>query len=297
MKSPVDHRFRKETSSASPAVSPARSDALRILLRYRKDGRLLNSSCEQPENRRLADQIAFGTVQNGRFLDAVLDSHVRTGVRELQCAVREILRMSAFQILFLDRVPDSAAVNEAVSLCRLQKCSFAAGFVNAVLRNLARGKYRIAIREPAVRYSHPDWVYSRLVRDFGESFTEAFLSANQVRPDLRLQLNTQRCGTDAYVALLEEKGIAVLDLNRELDSVLIRSCDPAALPGYDEGFFYVQDDAARAAALRPACVSLTPARRPAARAWPPRWTGPRLPPVTSVKSGLQDAVKTSRGCR
>ena len=87
MKSPLDHRFRKGTSSASPAVSPARSDALRILLRYRKDGRLLNSSCEQPENRRLADQIAFGTVQNGRFLDAVLDSHVRTGVRELQCAV------------------------------------------------------------------------------------------------------------------------------------------------------------------------------------------------------------------
>ncbi len=211
MKSPLDRRLGKETSSASPAVSPARSDALRILLRYRKDGRLLNSSCEQPENRRLADQIAFGTVQNGRFLDAVLDSHVRTGVRELQCAVREILRMSAFQILFLDRVPDSAAVNDAVSLCRQQKCSFAAGFVNAVLRNLSRGKDRIAIREPAVRYSHPDWVYSRLVRDFGESFTEAFLSANQVRPDLRLQLNTQRCSADVYLALLKEKGIAVLD--------------------------------------------------------------------------------------
>ena len=247
MKSPLDHRFRKETSSASPAVSPARSDALRILLRYRKDGRLLSSNCEQPENRRLADQIAFGTVQNGRFLDAVLDSHIRTGVRELHYAVREILRMSAFQILFLDRVPDSAAVNDAVSLCRQQKCSFAAGFVNAVLRNLSRGKDRIEIREPAVRYSHPDWVYSRLVRDFGESFTEAFLSANQVRPDLRLQLNTQKCSTDAYTALLEEKGIAVLNLNRELNSVLIRSCDPAALPGYAEGLFYVQDDAARAA--------------------------------------------------
>ena len=247
MKSPVDHRFRKGTSSASPAVSPARSDALRILLCYRKDGRLLNASCEQPENRRLADQIAFGTVQNGRFLDAVLDSHVRTGVRELQCAVREILRMSAFQILFLDRVPDSAAVNEAVSLCRLQKCGFAAGFVNAVLRRLSREKEKIDIREPAVRFSHPDWIYSRLLRDFGESFTADFLSANQIQPDLRLQINTHRCSLDDYLALLKEKGIEVLQTNCELGSVLIRPCDPTALPGYEDGLFYVQDDAARMA--------------------------------------------------
>lgn len=242
MKSAVNRR-----SDAEGTVSPARAEALRLLLRYRKDGTLAASNCEHPENRRLADAIAFGTVQNGRYLDAVLEGFVRTGLQGLHPSVREILRMSAFQILFLDRVPDSAAVNDAVTLCRQQKCGFAAGFVNAVLRNLIRGKEKIAISDPAVRYSCPDWLYERLVRDFGEALTEDFLKASQTRPDLRLQLNTGRCRLEEYCSLLEEKGIEILARNAELGSVLIRPCDPAALPGYEDGLFYVQDDAARAA--------------------------------------------------
>ncbi len=238
-----------ENASAhkSPSVSPSRTSALQILLRCRRDGRLESAVCEKPEDRRLADQIAFGTVQNGRYIDTVLDSFVKTGLRALHPAVREILRLSAYQMLFLDRVPESAVVNDAVTLCRQQKCAFAAGFVNAVLRSLSRGREKIDIREPAVRYSHPDWVYTRLKRDFGASFTEEFMKASQTRPDLRLQLNIVRCTLDEYLALLEDRKLEALDVNRDLSSVLLRPCDPATLPGYDDGLFYVQDDAARTA--------------------------------------------------
>ena len=251
MKSAVNRRSDAKPAGASPAtppaISPARTDALRILLRYRKDGVLSSSACEKPENRRLADAIAFGTVQNGRYLDAALKGFVKTGLQGLHPAVREILRMSAYQILFLDRVPDSAAVNDAVSLCRQQKCAFAAGFVNAVLRSLIRNREKLGISDSTVTYSCPNWLYERLVRDFGEAVTEDFLKASQTPPDLRLQLNTRRCRPDDYLSLLQEKGIEVLDVNRDLASVRIRPCDPAALPGYDEGLFYVQDDAARGA--------------------------------------------------
>ena len=234
--------------AANPALnSPARTSALQILLHYRKSGVLTESDCEKAENRRLADRIAFGTVQNGRYLDAILGEFVRSGLQKLHPTVREILRMSAFQILFLDRVPDSAAVNDAVMLCRAQKCGYAAGFVNAVLRNLSRRKNSLAVSDPAVRCSHPDWLVDRLMRDFGKDVTEAFLKANQTLPELRLQLSGSRCSAEEYRTLLAEKGIEVLDLNREGDSVLVRRCDVRALPGYEEGLFYVQDDAARTA--------------------------------------------------
>ncbi|MBR4473464.1 MAG: 16S rRNA (cytosine(967)-C(5))-methyltransferase RsmB [Oscillospiraceae bacterium] len=236
---------RKAMSSA--AVSPARENALQILTRYRRSGELTASDCPQADNRRLADSIAFGTVQNGRYLDAVLESFVRSGLRSLHPTVREILRLSAFQILFLDRVPDSAAVNDAVTLCREQKCGFAAGFVNAVLRNLSRKKDGIVVADPAVRFSHPDWIMDRLVQENGQAFAEAFLEANQKLPDLRLQICTDRCGADDYRAMLEKAGVEVLDQNPELGSVLIRPCKVTDLPGYEEGFFYVQDDAARTA--------------------------------------------------
>ncbi len=226
-------------------ISPARTSALQILLRYQRDGMLLPSQSDREENRRLADQIACGVIQNGRYLDAVLTRFVRNGLQNLHPVVREILRLSAYQILFLDRVPDFAAVNDAASLCRANRCGFAAGFVNAVLRNVSRGKGSFSEMNPAVRYSHPDWIVDRLARDFGQSFTEAFLAANQVVPDLRLQVHTGRCSLEEFIAMLREEGREILDINPFLSSVMIKRCDYFTIDARSTRMCYVQDDAAR----------------------------------------------------
>ncbi len=235
-------------------VSPARRSAFRAL--YEKHYR---PACPSDRDRRLAENIVFGVLQNERFLDACLGRFMKSSVRSLNPKVLVLLRMSAYQILFLDRIPVSAAVNDAVALCKEEKAAFAAGFVNAVLRKVASRREDLLSEamEPAVRYSHPDWIAERLRRAFGETQTELFLAENQKPPLLCLQVNTVRSSLDELCALLQNDGIPVRSVNPRFPSLEIDSTDVSALPGYREGFFYVQDDAARAAALladpKPGC--------------------------------------------
>ena len=252
-------------------ASPARVAALKTLQACRKSGELhLPTGDLKPEDSRLAERIAGGVLQNEAFLDACLETKVPSGYRRLHPLTQDILRLSAYQLLFLDRVPASAVVNDAVTLCRMGKNAWQAGFVNAVLRQLAALREKLPKKglpgaelteqlkferevfgselSSAVRYSHPEWLVNRLQQHFGQEFTEAYLRCNQMLPALRLQVNTLRCDPDEYLALLEAgtaEAIEVLSVNRELSSVLVSSTAVERLPGYAGGLFYVQDDAAR----------------------------------------------------
>ena len=228
-------------------ISPARISAFRALLSYRKTGRVTLPQADREDDRRLAERIFCGVLQNERFLDYCLAQFISKGYHRLHPAVLDILRLSAYQLLFLDRIPESAAVNDAVSICRSGSYSHHAGLVNAVLRRLAENRDRLLTSKPplSVRYSHPDWMVSRLIERFGREFTEALLSADQSIPALRIQVNTCLCSLNDYTALLRHNNVEILQINEELNSVLIPSSEVDKLPGYREGLFYVQDDAAK----------------------------------------------------
>ena len=133
-------------------ISPARIAALEALLQLKPDFR-----CPSAEDRHLAERIYFGTLQNHRFLDACLRPYLKTPIGKLDRPVHLILQLSAFQLLFLDRVPASAVVNDAVSLCRYKRKSSACGFTNAVLRRISENRERLLSKElpAAERWSHP----------------------------------------------------------------------------------------------------------------------------------------------
>ena len=228
-------------------ISPARLAAFRTLLSYRKTGRISLQQCHLEADRHLTERILYGVLQNERYLDFCLAQFISRGFYRLHPAVLELLRLSAYQILFLDRIPESAVVNDAVSMCRNGSFSHHAGFVNAVLRRLSENKDSIlSLRPPlSVRYSHPDWMVCRLIERFGRDFTEALLIADQTIPPLCLQVNTDLCTLGDYTALLQQRNIEILVINQELSSVVIPSVVVEELPGYREGYFYVQDDAAR----------------------------------------------------
>ncbi len=228
-------------------ISPARQAALSSLRLFRKENTLSPAVCKVEADTRLAECIAQGVLQNERFLDKCLSSFISSGFNRLHPQILDILRLSAFQILFLERVPVSAVVNDAVSLCKKIHCAYSTGLVNAVLHRIIENKTKLKDAElsMAIRYSHPDWLVNSLLKDYSPDFVRSFLASNQQLPQIRLQINTLTVTMKKYLELLENRQIVPLDINWELNSVLIERCDVKALPGYKDGYFYVQDDAPR----------------------------------------------------
>ena len=151
----------------------AREAAWTALQRWRKNGAwsdaalhaVLQNAQLEPRDAALAARICYGTLQNLTLLDHYLSVYCTTPLQKLEPKVLDLLRLSAYQIVLLDKIPPRAAVNEAVVLCRKGGCARASGLVNAVLRRVA--EHRDALPEIpgvgtadylAVRYSHPRWL-------------------------------------------------------------------------------------------------------------------------------------------
>ena len=149
----------------------------------------LRASSLTDRDRRLVSELVYGTLERRITLDYVLDRFLPDPAG-LDLRVRDILRIGAYQILYLDRVPDYSAVDESVRLCRLADCEGYAGLVNAVLRSVSREKDGIPwppaedyARYLSVRESLPLWIAERLIRSYGEETAAEIASW---RPDERL---------------------------------------------------------------------------------------------------------------
>ena len=203
----------------------------------------------------LAARLAYGVLQNRALLDFYLDSYCTQSFDKLEPFVRDVLRLGAYQILYMDRVPDSAAVDQAVEMVKRRKRQRAAGFVNAVLRRLGREKDRLPelpARTPAeylsLRYSHPRWLVERLVELLGPEEAEEFLRLDNGSVDTSIQRNPLRCTAEELVRALE--GAALTPHPWMPDCWQLRGAgDLERLDAFQRGLFQVQDAAARAAVL------------------------------------------------
>jgi 16S rRNA (cytosine967-C5)-methyltransferase len=164
-----------------------------------------------PADRRLATSIVYATLEQMIQIDFALDRLMEHPTSEpIQ---RDILRMSACQILFHDRVPDSAAVNEGVNLARVMGMEGASGFLNGVLRNLVRSKEEIPWpkREADLReYLHimgsmPLWLVDRLIATYGEEVAEQIIMHRSQTHDMVLRPNLMKYTDEAFEALLNTK--------------------------------------------------------------------------------------------
>lgn len=219
----------------------------------------LKAACKGLERREaaLAARLAYGVLQNRALLDFYLDHCCDQPFGELEPFVRDVLRLGAYQILFMDRVPDSAAVDEAVKMVKGRKRQRAAGFVNAVLRRLSREKRDLPAlpeRDPAetlaLRYSHPQWLVQRLLELLGREEAEKFLRLDNESVPTAIQHNPLRCTREELERSLEGAG-AVLTPHPWLAGCwdLTGGGDLEAMDAFRAGFFQVQDAAARAAVL------------------------------------------------
>lgn len=204
-----------------------------------------------------AARLTYGVLQNRALLDFYLGQYCTQSFEKLEPFVRDVLRLGAYQILFMDRVPDSAAVSEAVEMAKGHKRQRAAGLVNAVLRQLSRNKTslpEIPAEDPAaylsLRYSHPAWLTKRLLELLGREEAEAFLRMNNESAPMAIQRNPLKCSAGELLHTLEEAGVSVTAHQWLPDCWLLSGTgDLEALPAFRDGWFQVQDAAAKAAVL------------------------------------------------
>ncbi len=165
----------------------------------------------KPEDRRRVTGIVYGTLENELKIDYALDRLMDHPTQEP--VQRDILRMSAYQVLFLDRVPDSAAVNEAVKLVKAMGMESASGFINAVLRNLARGKETLEwprredglTRYLSIMGSMPLWLVEKLVDAYGEDEAERLILYREKEHPIVVRPNLTRIDDAAFEQLLAKK--------------------------------------------------------------------------------------------
>ena len=236
---------------ATPAENglPSRRAALAILEQVRA-GRPFDSALDQAlgplrdPDRRLAHELAAGVLRQRTGLDERLEPLATRGWAGVPPTLQNILRLGAYQLTALDRVPPHAAVSTSVELAREAGGARAGGFVNALLRRLGRQAPKkrkgVGPLDLAARHSHPEWLVRRWLDRFGPDETDRLLRWNNARPALVLQ--PARASGEAITRRLEAAGLRVTPAPWGA-GVVVAASRPDRLPGYAEGDFLVQDPA------------------------------------------------------
>ncbi len=195
-----------------------------------------------------AAALFYGVLERRLTLDYIIEKNSKIPFAKLDPAAVVILRTGLYQLLYMDSVPESAAVNESVKLCKKLKCFSAQGFVNGMLRSFIRGGKKISYLglEPekrlSVEYSCPQWLTEKLVREYGTDFAVRALKASVGKPPVYARVNTLKTTTEKLLAELSKHRIKAaaypgLDNCIKLEkSGDIEKCAP-----FRQGLFHVQD--------------------------------------------------------
>ena len=248
-------------------IAPARVAAYEILLAV-SNGRDLASAIasartglRDDRDRALALEIANGVQRWRAALDHVIAGVSNRRIESLDPQVLEILRLSAYQLLHLTRVPASAVVDDGVSLVRRARTRSAAGFVNAVLRAISRTRDALPLpprpadpsdREPTLAYfsitlSHPRWLATRWYERYGFEATETWLQFNNQPAPVTLRTNRIRTTTAALTDRLTGTGVRVRPGTYAPDALIVEEGNP--LRARSDGDFVAQDEASQLVAV------------------------------------------------
>jgi 16S rRNA (cytosine967-C5)-methyltransferase len=240
-------------------TSPARTVAARVLTRVETEGAFadlaldaeLNRAAAGPRDAALATELVYGTLRWQRYLDWILAPHSRRPLARLDPRPRALLRMTAYQLVYLQRIPPFAAVDDAVSLSRQHAKPGVPEFINAVLRSFARR----GEREPAspvdgvdalgVRCSFPTWLARRWVERYGLDEAGALMRALNERPPLTVRANTLRTTREALAARLRDVDRVETTPTRHAPEGLIAASGgrPGSWRSFADGMLVVQDEA------------------------------------------------------
>jgi 16S rRNA (cytosine967-C5)-methyltransferase len=218
----------------------------------------LNTHALSSQDRALFTQLVYGTLRWRGKLDWLLGKIVHRPLADMDGYLRNLLRLTVYQILFLDRVPSYAAVHEGVELAKRYGGASAGGLVNAVARRLLREKERLTtldsgadlVARLSVSWSHPEWLVRQWLAYLGAEDTEALLRANNEEPPVVLRSNRLKADRQPLIERLQAAGFDATPGPLSPQAVLVRSASSIdQLPGFKEGLFLVQGEASQLVGL------------------------------------------------
>lgn len=228
----------------------ARLLAAKALMRCEKSGysnlvlaSMLQKSGLSARDRAFASRIVYGTVERQLTLDARLAPFLKQPLNTMMPELRAVLRSGLYQILYMDSVPTSAAVNEAVQLTRALGKGSASGFVNAVLRKASQAQWQPEAKTEEERLSQ---LYSvglpvvKLLKAAYPDKIEALLQESFTQPKLTIRVNTLKTTAKELAALLSADGVKVSETGLLNALVLEDAGDITRLPQFTQGLFHVQ---------------------------------------------------------
>ena len=198
-------------------------------------------------DRRFITALYYGVIERKITLDAVIKKYSSRPADKMSDAVRGVLRMGIYQLLYMDIVPDGAAVNESVLLTKSNKNPSVGGFVNALLRAFIRdGKklpeYKDRIQNLSAAYSCPEWIIRMWQKDYSEDVMMDMLRSSVGRPPVTVRLNTLRFGIDEITSSLQAQGAKLRMFDAPDSCAELFGCGAVEeLEAYKRGMFHVQD--------------------------------------------------------
>ncbi|HEX6462865.1 MAG TPA: 16S rRNA (cytosine(967)-C(5))-methyltransferase RsmB [Vicinamibacterales bacterium] len=230
------------------AVGTGRTDLPAALARAR-------TNLTDERDRALAGEIATGTLRWQGAIDHLIVAFAGRPIARLDPEIVAILRLGAFQLLHLDRVPASAVVDDGVQLAKRAGKTSAAGFVNALLRRISRERNRLPFpKEPpidllSITLSHPRWLAERWLTRYGVEAAVAWAEFNNSPAPLTLRANILKTSRDDLAVSLGHMGVETQPARFAPDALVVISGNPLSTPLAHSGAFVVQDEASQLVGL------------------------------------------------
>ena len=196
----------------------------------------------EKQERSFIKRVVDGTLERLMQIDFIIESFSSTPLRKMKPTVRTILRMGVYQICYMDRVPDSAACNEAVKLTVKRGFSGLKGFVNGVLRNIARKKEEISWPDDSVRYCLPQWILGQWEPEYGRKAVQVMAESFLRERPLTVRMNLNQAPREEILESLREQGVEVIESGYSDQVVFLKNVDYLeGLDAFADGFLQVQD--------------------------------------------------------
>ena len=190
--------------------------------------------------------LVYGVIERKITIDFFLSKFLTQPIKKLNPQVLTILRMGVYQIKFMDKVPDSAAVNESVKLSKKVKCSFASGLINSILRKISSNDIQLPITDNkiydlSIKYSCPESLVEHYVNDYGYIQAENILSSSLGSAPLFVRVNTLKVSVDELIFQLEQESVIAKKVENNKASLEITNGSAFKTECYKKGYFHAQD--------------------------------------------------------